>query len=157
MKHLFPIIIAVLLCNCKKPNEVVAYNQIDFLNLQKSNATVKTIDTACINQTRKANADIQRNRLTYFISDAESFDSELQELLKRYNIRLKSHSFSDIAAPEGFRNYCYENLMLEEILKRFGENFLDSITKEAVKNYVINNPDKPYIESGRDLRELYLK
>jgi hypothetical protein len=46
--------------------------------------------------------------------------------------------------------------MRNELSKRFNKTWIDSMERIALKNYIIKNPTKPYIENGIDLREKYL-
>ena len=143
--------------SCNRTREITVYDQIDFLNVQKSYDKLTVIDTVCINGRKRAKLEIKNNQLTYSISSSDAYGTELSELLKKHNINLKRRGFTDIAPPEGFENYCYENLMLEEIINKFGNKFLDSITSVAEKNYVLKNPNEPYIKDGRDLRNIYIQ
>jgi hypothetical protein len=47
--------------------------------------------------------------------------------------------------------------MYKEINKRFGKNFIDSLSEVSKKEFVIENPDIEYIEDGVDLRKKYLQ
>lgn len=46
--------------------------------------------------------------------------------------------------------------MTEEIWRKFGNNFIDSLFRIAQKEYIIENPNEEYIYDGVDLRAKYL-
>lgn len=157
------VVLFTLLFSCKE-NKIeyfnynrVVYNQDDYLDLWMKDKTIKVeiIDTFCENQTKKAIRDIANNQLTYYDTYGYYEHEELRELLKKYDIETKRYNRNCVRVAS-FNLYCYQDLMKNEIEKRYGDTFLDSLWKIAEKNFVLKYPDSLYIKDGRDIREKYL-
>ncbi len=109
---------------------------------------IKVIDTSCINEEKKAAADIKNGKVVYcfFNGMTEMYRSnkEMKELLLEYNIQIDSALTSCILPTRGFRRNCYISVMKKEIEKRYGKNFIDSIRALAEKKYVLTHPNVIY-------------
>lgn len=123
--------------------------------MKDKNIKVKVFDTFCENQTKRAKRDIGSNQLIYFDPSGYYEHEELGELLKKYDIETKRYNRYCIRVAS-FNLYCYQDLMKDEIEKRYGKTFLDSLWKIAERNFVLKYPDSLYIKDGRDIREKYL-
>lgn len=103
-------------------------------------------DSICKVETKNAEKDIKQNKLTYFHSFGMVVqyrsNEELNKLLSKYNIRIDSALYY-CTVPGELQN-CYAHKMAQEIDKRFGKNFIDSLRTVAEKQYVKNNPNKIY-------------
>jgi cellobiose phosphorylase len=135
---------------------LIVYSQdvYDEMWRKNKNLDVTVIDTFCINQKIRAKKDIKRGKLIYFRPNLFEF-KQLSILLKKYGIETKEFYGIDLRRGS-FEPYCYQNEMLEGIERKYGENFIDSLTEIAKKQYVIENPNIEYFENGKDLREKYL-
>lgn len=166
---IFLSIIVLISCNNKKNVEkkielkkydkngkLIVYNVEEYLKLKIKNKKldVTIIDTFCINQKKRAHNDIKKGRLIYFRPNYLEFNN-ISKLLLKYGIETKECVFGCLN-PGGFKPFCYQEEMHKEIQKKFGTNFIDSITEIAKKEYVLENPNVEYIEDGKDLREKYL-
>ena len=103
-------------------------------------------DSICKIETKTAEKDIKNNKLTYFhyfgmVVQYRS-NKEMNKLLSNYNIRIDSAAYY-CTVPGELQN-CYAQKMEQEIDKRFGKNFIDSLRIIAEKQYVKNNPNKIY-------------
>lgn len=142
------VIFSILVsCNKKqeqKENEKVVIYNVDELFKNKSK-NVKIIDTSCINQEKRALADIKNGKLVhfYFIGMTMSYRSnkEMKQILSKYNIQLDSALTYCIPMPKGFRRNCYAMLMNHKIEEKYGDKFIDSLRVLAEKQFVINNPN----------------
>lgn len=136
--------------------KLIVYNVEEYskmwLKNKKLNVTV--IDTFCKNQKKRAQQDIKNGKLIYFRPNYLEFH-KMSALFKKYDIETKEFNFSCIRMG-GFQPYCYQDEMHKEIQRKFGNNFIDSLTEIAKKEYVIENPNVEYMQDGKDLREKYL-
>lgn len=137
--------------------KLIVYSEEKYAKMwtKNRNLNVTVIDTFCINQKSKAVEDIKNGKLIYFGLHPKEF-KRMTEILTKYGIETKELTRRDVGMP-GFEPYCYQNLMYNEIDRKYGENFIDSIFKVAQKEYVLANPNVEYMEDGIDLREKYLK
>lgn len=106
----------------------------------------KYFDSACQVETKKAKEDIRKNKLVFFhyfgMVKQYKGNNEMNELLKKYNIEIDS-ALTYCTVPSSLQN-CYAKVMSEEIDKRFGTQFIDSLRNAAEIEYVKKNPDKIY-------------
>jgi hypothetical protein len=103
-------------------------------------------DSICKLETKNVEKDIKQNKLTYFhyfgmVVQYRS-NEEMNKLLSKYNISIDSAPYY-CTAPGQLQN-CYANKMRQEIDKRYGKKFIDSLRVVAEKQYVKNNPNKIY-------------
>lgn len=104
----------------------------------------KYLDSACQEETKRANDDIRKNKLVFFhyfgMVEQYKGNIEMNELLKKYNIEVDS-ALTYCTVPSNLQN-CYANVMSKEIDKRFGSKFIDSLRNVAEIKYIKKNPDK---------------
>lgn len=104
----------------------------------------KYLDSACQEETKRANDDIRKNKLVFFhyfgMVRQYKGNIEMNELLKKYNIEVDS-ALTYCMVPSNLQN-CYANIMSKEIDKRFGSKFIDSLRNVAEIKYIKKNPDK---------------
>ena len=138
-----------------KDGKLIVYSQKVYteISLKNQHLKVTVIDTFCINQKSRAIKDIKNGKLIYFGFGNYEF-KKLSKKLSKYGIETKEHIASCIRIGS-FKPYCYEDEMLSEIHRKYGENFIDSICEVAKKEFVVENPDIEYIENGNDLRNKY--
>ena len=159
MKNLAFILI-FLFFSCKKSDDSIkVYSWKEYIAAENKTPKKKiiVIDTICPFEIQRAKKDIAKNRLVYYCRESTpQAVKELNSITKKYNISSVYTGSSCIPPPEGFTEYCYENIMLAEIEKRHGKNWIDSLRTVALKNYMVKHPNEPYIENGIDLRAKYL-
>ena len=161
------IIILLLLLSCQKSNEpesegqikVYSWKEYDIAASKKNGQEIIVVDTICPFELKRAESDIKNGKLIYtcYSPITDEVVKELDILLIPFGLRAKSGLHSCIVPPKGFKEYCYEQRMQKEIEKKYSQKWLDSLEKIALKNYVLKNPDQPYMENGIDLRTIYLK
>lgn len=156
------IISLLLIISCRKADDTIkVYTWKEYEKALHKNPKQKIIidDTICPFERKRALEDIKKGILVYQCYSPIPYFvmPELNILLRSHKITAIKGSSSCIPPPKGFTDNCYENIMWSEIEKRYGQEWIDSIEKLAVKNYVIKHPDVPYDENGIDLRTKYLK
>ncbi len=160
------IILPLILNSCKKKVELekydkngnlIVYNEEVYAKMwvKNKNLKVTVIDTFCINQKSKALKDIRDGKLIYFGFHPREFE-KMTKILSKYGIETNEQS-RRCGKLGGFEPYCYEYEMLDEIDRKFGKNFIDSIFKVAQKEFILENPNIEYIEDGIDLRKKILE
>jgi hypothetical protein len=165
MNKLFILFIfSLILYSCKqkaklekhdKNGNLIVYNEEVCLkmSLKNKNLEVTVIDTFCINQKKRASCDIKNGKLIYFTSKGYTF-KKMSLLLKQYGIETKEF-YPRCVGMTGFESNCYENEMDNEIRKRFGKKFIDSLSEIAIKEFVMEHPAEPWTKDGEDLRKKY--
>lgn len=103
-------------------------------------------DTFCLKEVTKAKADIDKSKLVY--CNFEFFpqlrcEKEMTEALKKFNITYENEVASDVIV-EGYTNNCYCGYMQEQIDKKFGKKFTDSLLYISDSIYISKNLDKTY-------------
>jgi hypothetical protein len=138
-----------------KNGKLIVYNEQVYAEMWMKNKNLKVtvIDTYCINQKTKAIEDIKNGKLIYFSNNNKVF-KKLSNMLSKYGIESKEFLRRDVRLG-GFEPYCYQNEMFKEIDRRFGKNFIDSLSEMAKKEFVQENPNIEYMEDGIDLRKKY--
>lgn len=161
MKNLLILILLALFISCNNTNEqATAYSWKEYEKLKAENPNQKiiVIDTICPFETKRAKADILNNHFIYYCGNyPEEVVQELNNLMLPYHIEAKYRSYSCILPPKGFTENCYGQLMNDEVEKRYGEKWIDSLERLAVRNYVVKHPNQPYNENGIDLRTKFIK
>ncbi|GAA6764781.1 hypothetical protein AAFH68_07140 [Flavobacterium sp. CGRL1] len=162
IKLMFLMIFLLNSCNQKKEldkydknGKLIVYSEEVYINMWMKNKKldVTIIDTFCINQKAKAIRDIKNGELIY--CGSHYYESKiLSKMLNQYGIKYKKY-LSGCMRFGSFEPSCYQIEMWKEIDRRYGENFIDSLSQIAKKQFVLENPDVPYIEDGIDLREKY--
>lgn len=153
--------ILLLFCfiSCKNEKTIKVYSWKEYNEALKNyrREEILVIDTICQWETTLAEKQIQKDSIVYYSYHyTPEVIEELKILLKPYDVFPKFHVSSCLVAPEGFTEHCYENRMNKEIIERFGENWIDSLERKALKNYVVKNSDNPYMENGIDMRTKFL-
>lgn len=163
-KIVIVLFLSLILTSCKREIELEKYDKKGKLIVysedvyammwtknRKLNVTV--IDTFCTNQKIRALEDIKKGKLIYFAPSSLEFE-KLKTLLNNYGIETRKN-YSGCVRLGAFEPYCYENEMWNEIEKRYGRKFIDSLSEIAIKEFVIENPNQPWSNDGVDLRKKY--
>lgn len=127
---------------------------------------IKIVDTNCINATRRAENDIKNGRIVLnssYLSHNRGytvrykgfrFNVYLKDELDKIKILLDTNiiMYSDIRFPydDLFQIDCYEERMKDEVIKIHGANFIDSLQRKAIKQFVIDNPNRLFTLDERD-------
>lgn len=133
------VIILLLIISCKPNNEKPKF--------PKSNLSPEEWDdSVCNAESKKAHADIQKGILKYGYS-MERFkifngNKELDTLLAKYHIKIDTIFYTCLAPHE--KQNCYHSKMYDEIHRKHGKNFIDSLKQIAEMRFMKNNPDKVY-------------
>jgi hypothetical protein len=144
--------------NYNDPIKIYSWDEYEKIIHKNPKQKIEIIDTICPFETKKAKLDIKKNKLVlYSYQCIEGTLDELNIAIKPYGMIAKEGNKTCTRPPEGFNYFCYEDLMRKEIEDRYGENWIDSIERVAIKNYVIKHPNEPYFEGGKDLRDEYIK
>jgi len=164
-----PLIILAFSCNQKlevenktilkkydENGKLIVYNQEVYAEMwvKNKNLDVTVIDTFYINQKARAVNDIKNGKLIYFGYHPREFE-KLTKKLSKYRIETREHMSSCVRIG-GFNPHGYQEEMYDEINRRFGRNFIDSLYLISQKEYVIEHPNEQYISDGIDLRKKYL-
>ncbi|TDP59404.1 hypothetical protein [Flavobacterium dankookense] len=144
---IFPLYLS---CNKEKQHEqknnldtIIVYEYEEdekIFDPKNKNKKLVFVKTSCIDNEKKAYADIKRGKLIYFFyMNMSTTTMEGDEMKERFanskiNIRYAFGSGCIPAENEEEKN-CYEKVMNKEVEKRFGIKFIDSIKKirESVK------------------------
>lgn len=166
---IIPLIILAFSCNQKlevenkailkeydENGKLIVYNPEVYAEMWVKNKDldVTVIDTFYINQKARAVKDIKNGKLIYFGYHPREFE-KLTKMLSKYRIETREHMSSCVRIG-GFNPYGYQEEMYDEINRRFGKNFIDSLYLISQKEYVIEHPNEEYISDGIDLRKKYL-
>ncbi|MFL9835363.1 energy transducer TonB [Chryseobacterium terrae] len=112
----------------------------------------KMWDSICIAQTKIAKEEISKGKLTLVIPkgmvEMYESDSELDSILSRYNIKTMSQGIFCTAPSD--KQFCYGDLMNNEIERRFGQYFIEEKRSEAEKAYVRKNINKIFSSTDCD-------
>lgn len=164
--HLTLFAFLILLSSCSVKKKEASQFPIEIYSVDDFYKKVVIIDTACMNETKRAEKDIADGRLV--ISPYSSFmapefrtkyldlDEEryIRPQFKQYNITLDTNvvMISDVVFPHDhfFSKNCYESRMRAEIRKRYGGNLIDSIIRKAEQQYVADNPDRIFYLREKD-------
>jgi predicted nucleic acid-binding protein len=147
MKIIFYILLFSLISCAKITSQnQVKKNQTKKDKIVEIDPETKYWDSICRIETKNAVKDINENNLTY----SHSFgmvvqyrsNEEMNKLLSKYKIKVDSISY--YCTIPGELQKCYAHKMRQEIDKRFGKKFIDSLRTIAEKQYVKNNPNKTY-------------
>ena len=168
MKVLFVFILVCISISCvnkidefpkvnSKGNKIY-YNVEDYVKnsgfpKRKSNFII--VDTSCVSQKMKALSDIKNGKLIFF-TDSKREIAITKGIFKKLNIETKK-SQSSCLRPGRFEPFCYQEEMQEEIIRRFGQQFIDSIIDVSRRTYINAHPNQAYFEEGVDLRAKYLR
>ena len=134
---------------------MIFYNVDEYAKFWLKNKTKKVIkiDTFCIQEKKRALKDIEENKLTFFITLGYE-KHEFERILKSYGLNRKPSEWR-CDDNFGFKTDCYEAEMNEELERRYGKDFFDSIRIVARKQFIKKHPNEVFMEDGRDIREFY--
>ena len=110
------------------------------------------VDTACINGKEKALSDIRANKLTYYYKTIGPHEKEFKAALAKHNITAKLGNMSTCIVVGRFGNNCYEREMEEEVYRRYGNDFFDSIWNKTLLARMHKFPNDSIVESGKVLK-----
>lgn len=162
----------LLSCNRKKDSKVkdkapvIVYSIEEYFEKAPKNKNVVIVDTMCTYETQRAITDINRDVLSIhrtFLYWKNYFPKYpdmklLGRHLAKYNIAVDT-SFSDYnsgcSPVKGFERLCYQTKMKNEIEKRYGHHFLDSLCRVVDKEYVVNHPNDLYDMGKCDQSSIY--
>lgn len=134
-------LILLFLISCGKST---SKNQTSKENIVETEVENKYWDSICKIETKNAEKDVKKNKLVYFhyFGMVEQYRSneEMNKLLSKYNIVIDSASHY-CTVPGELQN-CYAHKMRQEIDRRYGKHFIDSLRTIADKNFVKNNPNR---------------
>ena len=135
-KHMrkYIVFILLLIISCKPNNEKPKF--------PKSNLSYEEWDdSVCNAESKKAYADIKKVILIYAyrMGKVEMFDSnkELDTLLAKYHIKTDTILHTCLTPFE--KQNCYHLRMYEEIQRKHGKNFIDSLRQIAEMKFMKNN------------------
>ena len=102
---------------------------------------VKSTDTTCLEEIKRAKSEIKKNKLTYchyagnILFQPLRGEREMDSLLKLYKVSYENELSPCIIDKD--KNYhCYCELMQEQIDKKFGNKFTDSLLYVADSLYI---------------------
>lgn len=157
----FLLFFLIVIVNCTKGKKnlinenlgdtLIVYNIDEFFKIKQgtnNHKKIKVIDTLCINEEKRAIEDINKDKFVYYIflgmTEMYRSNKEMAKLLLKYNVRLDSASTYCIPPPKEFKRNCYITVMNNEIEKKYGSKFIDSLRNIAEKQFVQNNLDIVY-------------
>jgi len=122
--------------------EIAKYLEIEY----------KMWDSICFVQTKIAKEEISNGQLTFVIPkgmvEMYESDTELDSILSKYNIKTMSQGIFCTAPSD--KQFCYGDLMNQEIERKFGKDFITEKRIEAEKAYVKKNINKIFPSSDCD-------
>jgi hypothetical protein len=121
---------------------------------------ISNADTTCLKEIAKAKADIQKGKLTFchfagsMLYEPLRSGDEMDSLLKTFGINYKEEITSDVII-ENQTQGCYCDFMKEQIDKKFGKTFIDSLLNVSDSLYVQNNINDTFYYANCDTRPNY--
>lgn len=121
---------------------------------------ISKTDTTCLNEVKKAQADIRKGKLTFchfagsLLYNPLRSGTEMDSLLKTFGIDYKEEITSDVIL-EGQTQGCYCDFMKERIDNKFGKTFIDSLLNVLDSLYVQNNINDTFYYAHCDTRPNY--
>ncbi|MDY3521954.1 hypothetical protein PG614_09965 [Riemerella anatipestifer] len=143
MKTIVPIVVLLtfLLINCKSQNHIqikTEYEPIAGVSIPMEQEEIKYWDSLCTAETKRAKIDINNGKLVYthLLGMIEMYRSntEMDSLLAKYSISTAEDAYF-CTVPWGKQN-CYGKEMENEISKRYGIKFIDSLRQIAENTFV---------------------
>ena len=136
MKNILFILTLACLTSCNFKGQVQRKSFTD--NISQS-------DTICLQEIAKAKKDINQHKLTYYHlwglgGSSLRYEQELDSLLNLYGIRYSENVFSCLIGPT--QENCYEMYMNEEVIYRYGSDFIDSLKYIADSIYIFKHYDE---------------
>lgn len=127
-------------------------NKSKFDNISKK-------DTTCLNGIKEAKNDIQKGKIVYcytmggLLYHGLRYEKELTLLLKQNDIEFRGVIVSDNVNTT--QTHCYCPFMKEQIIEKYGENFVDSLSNIADEKYLINHINDTMYHTDCDIRPNY--
>lgn len=162
MKYLTITFVLICLFSCKesKYKKISEYEEkLDSLNIYDNNSYINyhneiskirpTKESFCLLDSLKAELDIKKGILNYFIGHDRTFLPEtingLPEYLKsNYSINSIELLVGCIVTDDDKYYECYERLMHQAIIDKFGNDFIPKSKRIVDSVYVYENPKKLY-------------
>ena len=160
MKQYSLIVALGIIFSCTKPESLpkidqtgrrIFYNDKEYTKSKKDNEQVIIIDTTCIAQKQKALNDIKANKLTYYYNFGPH-EQEFKAALMKYGISAKRGLSPTCIIDGRFDFECYEREMDEEVKRRYGNKFFDSIWNKTLLEHMKKFPNDSIVEGGKVLR-----
>jgi hypothetical protein len=155
MKYITIFLLLLCLASCKKELEDKKNIKVSSKNLNMNEQS----KINCSNAEKQAVKDIAQNKIIY-IKNLGMFgylrsEKEIREILKKYEIDFKIGSPGSCLSHVSDGEYCYAKIMEKEIIKRYGEKFIDSVQICADKKFISNNPNQIFSVKECDEVETY--
>lgn len=161
------LILLSLVLSCKKDTTKDTINKnpgkLEILSQKDFDDKVEIIDTFCIAETKRAEEDIKNGRLVLSVDNFhvlhglslhDKNKSIIKELAK-YKVLLDTtphfHTCIRHRADNFFDTECYNKFMKQEIEKKYGENFINSVIAIVQQNHITSFPDKIFSFLERDI------
>lgn len=114
-------------------------------------------DTLCLNDITRAKTDLKNFGKFYveticFGCDSKPFEKELDEILQKRKIKKVIESF-DCVVYEGQTDGCYRGYILNEMKRKYGNNYISEIENQAEKLMIQNIINKGKVLSVYDLKD----
>ncbi len=143
----------VVLISFFATNSFAQINKSDSIELAKYlEIENKMWDSICVAQTKIAKEEISRGLLTLVIPkgmvEMYESDAELDSILNKYNIKTIPQGIFCTAPSD--KQFCYGDLMNNEIERKYGKFFIEEKRIEAEKAYVKKNISKIFPSSDCD-------
>jgi len=153
-------VLLIVCCISKKKNfSKTEYAPIAGISYAMEEDERKYWDSICNADEKRAVEDIKNNNIfyTHVFGMVEMYrsNSEMDSLLASYSIKTKE-SLYYCMVPSSKQN-CYAGKMQEEIVRRHGENFIDSLRKIAEVSYVKKRKNEIFTFQECDMNSRYAK
>ena len=161
MKVLSTIFILIILYSCNKSDSLpridqtgrkIFYSYEDYDKMENKHEEIVLIDTACINAKERALNDIRSNKLTYYYNTIGPNEKEFKAELKKFNITAELGNMSTDIVYGRLGDNCYEREMEEELNRRYGVAFFNSIWNKTLTTQMKKFPNDSIEENGKVIR-----
>ena len=145
MKNIIVIICFILLtfsCNKKEEKKVVEKK-------------LTQDEQYCENGRKKAISDIKKNKIVCHNYKGFAGEVEFAEMLSKFGIEVKDGHVGCLTWIDKNGQHCYAKIMKNEIERKYGIHFVDSIQKLAEKEYVLKNPNLVWFFENCDKTSRY--
>ncbi|MBB6371892.1 hypothetical protein [Chryseobacterium shigense] len=156
------LVLALFLVCCvskKKNMAKTEYEPLAGISYPMEEDERKYWDSLCNAEEKKAVQDIKNNNIfythVYGMVEMYRSDHEIDSLLALYSIKPRE-SLYYCTVPVSKQN-CYGKRMQEEIVRRHGENFIDSLRKVADISYVKKRKNEIFSFEECDMNSRYAK
>lgn len=130
-------------------NFVRVFPQLDSLQMKRRDEIVKNFEAKCTKDRNRA-IDDSKKTIIYYVNipapDGQEFlqEKEFAEILKPYGITFGGSWMGSDIAGYYTSNSCYHSSMTKFAEVKFGESFFEGKINEALKIFIINNPDRVF-------------